>query len=219
MSLPALIIGAGGHARVLIEALTKSGTAILGCVAKETPIRWTSLIPFLGDDEALLHYSPSSVVLINGIGSTARPDLRRDIFLRFKQKGYHFGTVAHPAAILPSDIVLGEGTQVMAGAILQPGCRVGDNVIVNTGAVVDHDCQICAHVHIAPGAVLSGDVTVGEGAHVGTGARVIQGVEIGAGAVVGAGATVLSDVPPGARVAGVPARPLRGTDPSDEERR
>lgn len=219
MSLPALIIGAGGHARVLIEALTKSGTVILGYVAKEAPIRWTPSIPFLGDDEELFLHAPTSVLLINGIGSTARPDLRRDIFLRFKQKGYNFGAVVHPAAIFPSDIALGEGAQVMAGAILQPGCRVGDNAMVNTGAVVDHDCQIGAHVHIAPGAVLSGDVTVGEGVHVGTGARVIQGLEIGAGAVVGAGATVLRDVPPGATVAGVPARLLRVVDPSDEARR
>lgn len=217
MSLPVLIIGAGGHARVLIEALTKSGTTILGCVAKEVPSRLSPSISFLGDDETLLRHAPSSVVLINGIGSTTRPDLRRDVFLRFKQKGYHFGTVVHPAALLPSDIVLGEGAQVMAGAILQPGCHVGDNAIVNTGAVVDHDCRIGAHVHVAPGAVLSGDVTVGEGAHVGTGARVIQGVEIGAGALVGAGAAVLRDVPLGARVAGVPARPLRGADASSEE--
>lgn len=219
MSLPMLIIGAGGHARVLIEALAKSGAAMLGCVAKEPPARGFLSIPFLGDDEALHRHEPSSVVLINGIGSIARPDLRRDIFLRFKQMGYRFGAVVHPSAILPSEFLLGEGVQVMAGAILQPGCCIGDNVIVNTGAVVDHDCQIGAHVHIAPGAVLSGDVTVGEGAHVGTGARVIQGIAIGTGAVVGAGATVLRDVPQCAMVAGVPARDLRAIDPSDAARR
>jgi UDP-perosamine 4-acetyltransferase len=217
MSMPALIIGAGGHARVLIEALTKSGTVILGFVAKEAPTRWTPSIPFLGDDEALFRHAPSSVLLINGIGSIARPDLRRDIFLRFKQKGYQFGTVVHPGAILPMDVVLGEGAQVMAGALLQPGCRIGDNTIVNTGAVVDHDCLIGAHVHIAPGAVLSGDVTVGEGVPVGTGARVIQGIAIGTGAVVGAGAVVIRNVLPSTKVTGVPARQLLGASAYPEE--
>jgi len=216
MSLPVLIIGAGGHARVLIEALAKSGTVMLGCVAKKAPALGSLSIPFLGDDEALCRHSPSSIVLVNGIGSIAWSDLRRDIFLRFKEKGYRFGTVTHPSAILPSECVLGEGVQVMAGAILQPGCRIGENVIINTGAVIDHDCRIGPHVHIAPGALLSGDVTVGEGAHVGTGARVIQGVKIGAGALVGAGAAVVRDLPPDAKVAGVPARLLGKADASAE---
>lgn len=218
MSLPVLIIGAGGHARVLIEALLRSGTGIVGCVAKGAPDRLPPSAPFLGDDEAVLKQAPSSVELVNGIGSIKRPDLRREIFLRFKQRNYRFATVVHPSATMASDSVLGEGVQVMAGAVLQPGCRIGDNAIINTGALIDHDCQIGAHVHIAPGAVLSGDVTVGDGAHVGTGAIVIQGILIGADAVVGAGAVVLRDVASGTTVAGVPARRLKDANVPREER-
>lgn len=216
MKLPVLIIGAGGHTRVLIEALTKSHTTILGCLAKEVPSNWVSTIPFLGNDDVLFRYPPSSVMLVNGIGSISLPEFRREVFLRFKQKGYHFVTVLHPTAILASDVFLGEGAQVMAGAIIQPGSRLGENVIVNTGAVVDHDCNIGAHVHIAPGVVLSGEVSVGEGSHIGTGARVIQRIKIGAGTVVGAGAAVLNNVQSGSMVAGVPARTLRLSDQSNK---
>lgn len=218
MTLPILIVGAGGHARVLIEALARSGsTTTLGCTANDEPARASISVPFLGGDEVVYQHKPSNVVLVNGIGSITRPYRRRDIFLRFKRKGYRFVTVTHPEAILPLELVLGEGAQLMAGAILQPECHIGVNAIINTGAVVDHNCRIGAHTHIAPGAVLSGDVVVGEAAHVGTGARVIQGIKIGDGALIAAGAVVVRNVRPGDTVAGVPACRLPGTDVSGDD--
>ncbi|WP_050479716.1 acetyltransferase [Herbaspirillum rhizosphaerae] len=204
-----IILGAGGHARVLLKAL--AGATVLGLTDPDPAKAGGAIagIPILGTDDALKAYAVDKVVLVNGIGSVGSNERRRDLFARYKQIGYAFLNVCHPSAVVADDVLLGEGVQIMAGAILQTGCSVGENSIVNTGAVVDHDCGIGRHVHIAPGAVLSGGVEVGDNAHVGAGATVIQGVRIGANSLVGAGAVVVRDVPPGVRVAGVPAKEIR----------
>lgn len=210
MSLPVIVIGGGGHAKVLIEALRRSGIEVLGLTDPDPKgaARRIPGVPVLGDDGALAAHPPGTVELVNGVGSTGDTGPRRAVFERWRERGYGFATVVHPSAVVAPDAALAEGAQVMAGAVIQPGVSVGADAIVNTGAVVDHDCAIGEHAHIAPGAVLSGGVTVGAGAHVGTGAAVVQGVEIGAGAVVAAGAAVVGPVAPGATVAGVPARKI-----------
>ncbi|MGE5505910.1 MAG: acetyltransferase [Actinomycetota bacterium] len=205
---PVVVIGAGGHAKVVIETLRAAGQQVTAALDAD-PARHGTLVhgvPIAGGDEWLDGRDAASVLLANGIGSTGKPGPRARVFDALKGKGFAFVTVVHPAAVLASDVVLEEGAQVMAGAVLQVGCRIGANAVVNTGAVVDHDCLIGRHAHVAPGAVLSGSVVVGEGAHIGTGAAVIQGVSIGAGAVVGAGAAVVADVPAQALAVGVPAR-------------
>lgn len=207
-TLPVIVLGAGGHARVLAEALLRSGVRVAGCVAPDVPKQLPPALPFLGDDGVVATFNPAKVMLVNGIGSVGRSDKRKAIFLRFRASGYCFATVVHPSAVLATDVHLAEGAQVMAGVVIQPGCRLDENVIINTGALLDHDCEIGAHTHLAPGAVLSGDVRIGAEVFVGTGARVIQGIAIGTGAVVGAGAVVVRDVADDAVVVGVPARRL-----------
>ncbi len=204
--LPVIVLGAGGHARVVVDVLDCLGLEVLGCVDPVAPAAMPAGLVYLGGDEEVLARDPAAVCLANGVGSIGRPTARVRLFARFKDRGYRFATVVHPAAVLAAGVELGEGVQVMARAVIQPGCRLGDDVIVNTGAVVDHDCRLGPHVHVAPGAVLSGGVTVGPEAHVGTGAAVIQGVMLGARCVVGAGAAVVADVPAEATVVGVPAR-------------
>lgn len=209
-SRPTIVLGAGGHGRVLIDALRRAGVEILGCTNRTgtAPPNLPAEVAFLGDDEAVLSQAPDQVLLVNGLGSVEVNTRRKDLFARLKARGYAFATVVHPSATIARDVLLGEGTQVMAGAVLQTGCRVGDNTIVNTRASLDHDCCIGAHVHIAPGATLSGAVSVGELAHIGLGANIVQGLSIGAASLVAAGATVIAAVPDEARVAGVPARRL-----------
>jgi len=210
MSGPVLVIGAGGHARVVIDALLSGGADILGIVDIDPARHGAAVlgVSVLGGEEIIGDHGPGSVALVNGIGSVADTGKRREAFLRYHEQGYRFRTIVHASAVLAVDAALGEGAQVLAGAVVQTGAAIGANAIVNTGACVDHDCRIGAHVHIAPGATLSGNVTVADGCHVGCGATLIQGITVGAGSVVGAGAAVVADVEAGVTVLGVPARPV-----------
>lgn len=206
-----VVVGAGGHARVLLDALACRGIVVAGLTDPDPSLAGRVLdgIGVLGRDEILEGYPPGSTVLVNALGSTSTMAPRRALFERLKSRGYEFLTVLHPAAVVSRGAVLGEGVQAMAGVIVQPGARVGANCILNTGAQVDHDCVVGAHSHIAPGATLSGCVSIGEDTHVGTGAIVVQGVRVGAGCLVAAGSVVTRNVDDGGRVAGVPARRMR----------
>lgn len=208
MSITYIIIGAGGHSKVLIEALRASSADIKGIVDSNPKLADTRIlgIPVLGGDGVVDEFAPSQVRLVNGVGSIGLTLKRQQVFEKFKDKGYSFDTVVHPSAVVASDVELGEGAQVMAGAVIQPGCRIGTDSIINTRASVDHDCIIGNHVHIAPGVTLSGGISVGSGSHIGTGATVIQGISIGSCCLIAAGAVVIKDIVDGAKVRGLPAR-------------
>lgn len=203
-----LILGAGGHARVLADLLLGQNQQIAGFLDPDTSLWGTDWrgIPILGGDENLAHYSAHTHDLVNGVGSAGYPELRRAVFERYREAGYKFPYLVHARATVAIDVKPGEGCQIMAGAVVQTGTVIGRNVIVNTGACVDHDCCIGDHAHISPGATLSGGVRVGENTHIGTGATVIQGIQVGRNSLVAAGAVVIRDVPDGATVAGVPAK-------------
>lgn len=208
MKQSVIIIGGGGHAKVLVQALLASAAPIAGIVDADPTMAGTVVlgIPVLGDDSHLEGLWAAEVRLVNGVGSVGLPEGRQAVFERFKSRGFSFAAVAHPSAVISSEVEIGEGAQVMAGAVIQPGCRIGCNSIVNTRASIDHDCVLGNHVHVAPGVTLSGGVTIGSGSHIGTGATVIQGIMIGERVTVAAGAVVVRDLPDGVTVKGVPAR-------------
>lgn len=205
---PVIVIGAGGHAKVIIDMLLASSVEIIGATDSDLQKKGNHVlgIPVIGDDEVILQYNPEKIFLVNGIGSIGLPVTRTQIFHRFKQLGYSFQTIIHPSAILSLEVTVGEGSQIMAGSIIQSGCQIGANSIINTAATVDHDCVIGSNVHLSPGTTLSGGVGIGDGVHIGTGAVIIQGVQIGKDSVVGAGAVVVKNVVENTKVMGVPAR-------------
>ena len=208
MSQPVIIIGAGGHGRVVADVLHTAGHVVHGFVDADTTLHGQTIngLDVLGGDHYLDPAEPSDVLLANGIGANGKAKTRFKIFQDFKARGFTFVNAIHPFSAIGSDVFLGEGVQIMPGVVVNTGSRINANVIINTRASVDHDCMLAEHVHIAPGVTLSGDVTVGTGSHIGTGACVIQGITIGNHCLIGAGAVVRHDVADGKFVAGVPAR-------------
>jgi UDP-perosamine 4-acetyltransferase len=216
MNPPLIILGGGGHAKVLAEALLRTGRDVLGFTDPDPAARLLADIPYLGPDGVVFDHAPESVQLVNGLGSVGDNRPRQALFSHFTAKAYRFAEVRHPTAI-PSSRALetGQGSQLLAGSVIGPGTRLGDNVLINTRAVVEHDCQVGNHVHISPGAIICGGCSIGDGAYIGAGAVVIQGIDVGRGTIVAAGSVVITNVEPLTLIAGVPGKPKRTLDDKD----
>ena len=193
-----LLIGAGGHARVVAEALRVRGREVHAVVTLEGGFDG---VEQLTDEAAFARWPEGRDAALGVGGRPARADpgteVRRRLYETYRERGFALPAVIGAGVVLSSGIALSDGLQLMAGAVVQPEVRFGTNVLVNTGARIDHDCEVGDHVVVAPGAVLCGGVAVGAGSWIGAGAVVLEGRRIGAGALVAAGAVVTRDVPDG----------------------
>lgn len=190
------IIGAGGHARVVIGLCKAVNIEVKG---------------LFDDTPALVGGEVMGVPIVGTTDQARGPAVIAigDNRIRKALSGLpcDWQVLIHPAAWVDPSVELGPGTVVFAGAVIQPEAILGAHCIVNTSASVDHECRLDNYSQVAPGAHLGGRIHAGEGAFIGIGASAIQGVQIGDWATVGAGATVICDVEPGTVVVGVPAKP------------
>lgn len=191
-----LLIGAGGHASVLLEILIEQKINVLGYVSPFPAVNQKLFSDFhwFKCDEDILQFEQSKIKLINGIGSLPNSTLRADFYNNYKRLGYTFATLVSQGASVSVYATLEEGVQVMRGVIIQTGVSIGFNSIVNTGSIVDHDCSIGSNNHIAPGVTISGQVTSKENVHFGTGSSVIQSINVNENVVIGAGTTITKNV-------------------------
>lgn len=210
MSLPVIIIGAGGHATVVADALLAAGTTIVGCTDFNAERHGLLLcgVPVLGNDNVLAGYRKDKVLLANGLGGLGEghAPIRQRVQHSLEIQGWRFCSVIHPQAIVSRFALLEESVQVMAGSVIQPRATIGVGSVVNTAAVVEHDASIGAWSNVAPRAVVCGQVSIGAVCYVGAGATVRQGVLIGPNTLIGAGAVVVKDFVGNGVLVGVPAR-------------
>ena len=205
-----VILGAGGHARMLIDCLLFYPDVTIAGILDPTPSlqgQFIREIPVLGNDDLLGEMSRRGVGhFVVGVGGVGNNRPRKKIFET--ALGFELAplTVKHPTAIISKTVVYEAGCQFLPGCIVNTDVVLGLNVIVNSGAIIEHDCVIADYVHIATGAKLAGAVRVGQGAHIGAGATIRQNIVVGEFAIVGAGAVVVRDVPPNTTVMGVPAK-------------
>jgi sugar O-acyltransferase (sialic acid O-acetyltransferase NeuD family) len=199
--LELVVIGAGGHAKVMVDTCWAAGWTVLG-TADGDPRRTVFGLPHLGPPEKL--QVGSGVRAIIAVGSNAaRRDIARQLDGRLS-----WASVIHPAATVSPRARVEEGAVVFAGAVVQADTVVGRHAILNTGCRVDHDSNVGAFCHVAPGAVLAGMVTLGEGVFVGAGAVVVPDRTLGEWCTVGAGGVVVRDTQPGLTYVGVPAKKI-----------
>ncbi len=192
------VIGAGGHAKVLVAAWLEAGGQV-GAIYDKDPARVGDIL--LGHQ--ILSQSEDALKDLAAILAIGDNKTRAQLAGRLKPASWQ--TVIHPRAWVHESARIGAGTLICAGAVVQPDAKIGEHAIINTGAIVEHDCRIGAFTHVGPSACLGGDVKVGDGVFVGLGAKVLPQRRIGDWAVVGGGACVTKDVGEKETVVGIPA--------------
>ena len=201
----AILIGAGGHAKVVIDLFRHAGRyELVGLIDSGTRGTLVNGVPIIGGDDELARLRAEGIAHAHvAIGNNRR---RLELARELQGLGFALASAISPAAVISASVVLGSGVAVMAGAVINADSRLEDDAILNTRSSLDHDGHIGEGAHVAPGCALAGNVRVGRLAFLGVGTCAIPGTEIGEEAVIGAGSCVIRPVPAGAKAYGVPAR-------------
>jgi sugar O-acyltransferase (sialic acid O-acetyltransferase NeuD family) len=204
-----IIVGAGGHAAVLADALLSAGVHVLGFTDPQRARHGARVcgLPVLGSDEEVLgSYQRDAVVLVNGIGAIGDVGVRSRVQQRLQADGWRFSGVRHSRAVVSPYAQVADDAQLLALSVIQSGAQIAHGCIVNTAAVVEHDVSLGPWVHMAPRALVCGGASVGARSHIGAGAVVRQGLTLGEETLVGVGAAVVKNFAGRGCLVGVPAR-------------
>ena len=206
-----LIVGGGGHAKVVISILQKLGRYRIVGYTDLVNKGSVSSVPFLGSDGELTLFiaGRKRFPAVLAVGQVGLGRMRRELFARLESLELCFPSIISPDAIVNNEVVFGEGAVVMAGAVINTGASIGQGAIVNTNCTIEHDSALADWVHVGPGATICGGVKIGQFSMIGAGATVIEGMEIAADCIVGAGATVVRDITEPGVYVGCPARRVR----------
>ncbi len=200
-----VVIGGGGHAKVVISILRKlKYYRIVGYTDPKDKAAVAG-VPYVGSDD-VLSALPKNLNAVIAVGQVGLGKQRYELWTRLRPLALCFPQIISPDALVNEGVSRGEGSVVMDGAILNSGAAIGRGAIVNTNSTIEHDVVLADWVHVGPGATICGGVTIGRFSMIGAGATVIEGTRIGTGCMIGAGATVVSDLTDPGVYVGSPAR-------------
>jgi len=205
-----VVIGGGGHAKVVISVLKKLAWEIVG-YSDDLDKGVILGVSYLGPDRVLprvcTSQRPCSAIIALGKidASAARDRLQAAI----SALGFELPVIVSPDAVVNEDVKLGAGTVVFDGVVVNSGTVAGSLCILNTNSTIEHDCRLGDNVHIAPGATVSGDVSIGSECMIGAGSTIVQGVTVSPGCLIGAGSLVVADIDTPGVYVGSPARRIR----------
>lgn len=205
--MDAIVIGAGGHGKVVVSLLLSLGFSVT-MILDDDRDRWGKTVlsvPVEGPTAILSDLDVHAAIVAIGDNMT-----RLKVAARLRDTPWL--SAVHPHSWVHPSVAIGPGSVIFAGSIVQPDAEIGRHCIINTGVTVDHDCRIGNGAHLAPGCHLAGGVAVGEGSFLGVGVSVIPDISIGKGTIVGAGASVVSDLPDNIVAVGVPAKQVRSVN-------
>ena len=202
-----IIIGSGGHSRVIVDTLEQLGLAIHGIVDLNYKDEKEKIFGYeiIGDISVLESLNPNDYNVVLAIGENNK---REEYFLRIENYGFSIASIIHPTAVLSKKVNIGNGVFINAGAIINAGVEIGDNTIINTGSIIEHEVKIKENCHICPGVKIAGRVIIGKNTFVGIGTSIIDYITIDESATIGAGSVIIKNVEKYSKVAGVPGREL-----------
>ncbi|MCL5030122.1 MAG: acetyltransferase [Bacteroidetes bacterium] len=202
-----IVIGGGGHAKVLISVIKKSLQFELAGYVDINDQGEILGVKYLGNDSKLDEiFSKGVMNAAIGIGQINVTQKRINVVENMKNIGFTFPPIISIDATVNEDVLIGEGTQILDGAVINSGTRIGRFSIINTKATVEHDCKVGSFCHIATGAVLSGGVEVDDFSMIGSNAVIVQYKKITSNCMIGAGAVVTKDITAEGVYVGNPAR-------------
>ncbi len=203
MDREVVIIGAGGHAKVVADIILKSGDKLIGFLDDRACGSDFCGFPVMGKVEAYTDFRDKMFVIAIG-SAQVREKIAEEL------KAVHWYTAIHPSAVISElDVTIDEGTVIMANAVVNPGARIGRHCIINTGAIIEHDNQIRDYAHISVGAKLAGTVIIGSHTWIGAGAAVNNNISVCSNCIIGTGSVVIRNIEEEGTYAGVPAKKIK----------
>jgi sugar O-acyltransferase (sialic acid O-acetyltransferase NeuD family) len=197
-----LIIGSGGHGKVVLDCVRDQYNSIT-FMTNDIHSTGISGYPLLYEQEVSVDYVLKNFdELIVAIGNN---NARLKISMGYASRGMKLATIIHEKAVISKYAKIGDGTVVVANAVINPFATVGKYCIINTGAIIEHDCRLKDGVHISPNAAMGSNVVIGEKTWVCLGSSIANNIKIGDNSVIGAGSVIIKDVPDNVLAAGVPA--------------